>query len=199
MRVHSILFMVVITFCLCFYACSTHVPVVAKDDQNKNAVNVIALLPVENHTADTKASKILRAKLSDELRFKGYPQLAPDLIDSKLMSLTGGKELKKNDVIPPKVIEELLGADAAMYCSLMESKTSTTLFYAPVTVSVQCKLRSTKTGETLWNAQYKSTSRSFDLIRSRLKMKSYGDLEATVDEVVGKVMETLPYGPKLRG
>jgi hypothetical protein len=30
-------------------------------------------------------------------------------------------------------------------------------------------------------------------------MKSSGDLEEALEEVVGKVMETLPYGPKLRG
>jgi len=148
---------------------------------------------------DSKTSKIARTKLYEELRFKGYSQIASDLIDSKLMPLTDGKEVKKNNAIPPKVIEELLGADGAMYCSLTESKTSTRFFYAPVTVSVHCVLRSTKTGETLWNAEYKSTNRSFDLIHSRLKMKSSGDLEAAMEEVVGKVMETLPYGPKLRG
>jgi hypothetical protein len=199
MRVHNTLIPVVILFCLSLFACSSDRSILVKNDPKQNTVNVIALLPVDNHTADIRASKMLRTKLDDELRFKGYPQIAPDLIDRKLMPLTGGKEFTKNDVIPPKVIEELLGADAAMYCSLQESKTSTTLFYAPVTVSIRCELRSTKTGETLWNAQCKSTNRSFDLIRTRLKMKSLGDMEAVLEEVVGKVMETLPYGPKLRG
>jgi hypothetical protein len=97
------------------------------------------------------------------------------------------------------MIDELLGADAAMYCSMQQSKISTRFFYSPVTVSVRCELRSTKTGEALWNAQYKSTNTSFDLIRTRLEMKARGDLEASLEEVVGKVMETLPYGPKLRG
>ena len=30
-------------------------------------------------------------------------------------------------------------------------------------------------------------------------MKTAGDLEAVLEEVVGQVMESLPYGPKLRG
>jgi len=197
MRVPAILFAVVITICLSLSACSSQRPV-SKNDPNQNAVNTIVVLPVQSDAADTKASKILRNKLSDEIRFKGYPQIAPDLVDSKLLPLTGGNELKKNDVVPPKVIEELLGADAAMYCSL-QSKTSAGIFYAPVTVSVRCELRSTRTGETLWNAQYRSTNRSFDLFSTRLKMKSRGDLEAALEEIVGKVMDTLPYGPKLRG
>jgi hypothetical protein len=200
MRAHNILFATaLITFCLCLSACSSHAPVVLKSDQNPNAVNVIALLPVEGNVADTKALQMLRTKLSNELRFKGYSQIASDLVDSKLIPLTDDKDVIKNKVIPPKAIEELLGADGAMYCSLKESKTSTGLFYAPVTVSVRCELRSTKTGETVWNDQSQATNRSFDLIRTRLKMKSNGDLEAALEEVVGKVMETLPYGPKLRG
>lgn len=199
MRARHILYVALITVYASLSACSFFAPAGLKSDQKPSAVNVIALLPVKSNSADTKASKMLWTKLSEELRFKGYPQIASDLIDSKLMPLTGDKEVKQNDVIPPKVIEELLGADGAMYCSLQESKTSTRLFYAPVTVSVRCELRSTKTGETLWNAQHKSTSRSFDVIRARLKMKSRGDLEAVLEEAVDKVMETLPYGPKLRG
>ena len=200
MRAHNILFAsALITFCLCLIACSSHAPVVLKSDQNPSAVNVIALLPVEGNVADTKALQMLRTKLSNELRFKGYSQIASDLIDSKLIPLTDDKDVIKNKGIPPKAIEELLGADGTMYCSLKESKKSTGLFYAPVTLSVRCELRSTKTGETVWNDQSQATSRSFDLIPTRLKMKSTGDLEAALEEVVSKVMETLPYGPKLRG
>lgn len=200
MRANKILFVLaLLTFCLCLFACSSNAPVVLKSDQNPSGLNVIALLPVEGNVADTIALQMLRTKLSNELRFKGYSQIASDLIDSKLTTLTDDKDVIKNKGIPPKAIEELLGADGAMYCSLKENKTSTGLFYAPVTVSVRCELRSTKTGETVWNDQSQATSRSFDLIRTRLKMKSSGDLEAALEEVVGKVMETLPYGPKLRG
>lgn len=198
MRIQKIFFTAVIALCLGLTACSSHGPAVAKNDANQTAVNMIALMPVQNNTADARVSKMLRTKLSDELRFKGYPQVALDLIDLKLMPLTGGQELKNHNVIPPKMIEELLGADAAMYCSLMESKTSKKFFYAPVTVSVRCELRSTKTGEAIWDAQHKATGRSFDVIGKRLEMKSLGDLETVTEEVVGKVMETLPYGPKLR-
>lgn len=200
MRALNILFAsALINFYLCFSACSSNAPIVLKGNQNPSAVNTIALLPVEGNVADSIALQMLRTKLSNELRFKGYSQIASDLIDSKLTTLTDDKDVIKNKGIPPKAIEELLGADGAMYCSLKESKISTGLFYAPVTVSVRCELRSTKTGETVWNDQSQATSRSFDLICTRLKMKSNGNLEAALEEVVGKVMETLPYGPKLRG
>lgn len=198
MSIQKIFFMAGIVFCLGLAACSSHGPAATKNDAQQLAVNMIAVLPVQNNTADARVSKMLRTKLSDELRFKGYPQVDLDLVDRKLAPLTGGGELKSNAVIPPKMIDDLLGADAALYCSLMESTTSKKFFYAPVTVSVRCELRSTKTGETLWGAQHKATGRSFDVIGKRLEMKSLGDLETVTEEVVGKVMETLPYGPKLR-
>jgi len=199
MRAHNISVAAIFAVCLGLSACTFIAPTTPKNDRNTPVVNIIALLPVESDTADTKAIKMLRSKLSEELRFKGYLQIASETIDSKLMPLTGSSETKKNTAISPKAIEELLGADGAMYCTLFENQSSTRLFYAPVTVAVRCELRSTKTGESLWNAQYRSTSRSFDLFRTRLKMKSSGGLEEALEEAVGKVMESLPYGPKLRG
>jgi len=198
MSIKKIFFTAVVAFCLGLTGCSSHGPAATKNDAQQMAVNMIAVLPVQNNAADARVSKMLRTKLSDELRFKGYPQVDLDLIDRKLAPLTGTGELKSHDVIPPKRIEELLGADAALYCSLMESKTSKKFFYAPVTVSVRCELLSTKTGETIWGAQHKATSRSFDVSGKRLEMKALGDLETVTEEVVGKILETLPYGPKLR-
>jgi len=142
MKIHDMALIAAAAICLCLPACSSQKAETKKDSDNK-AVNLIAILPVESNATDTKASKMLRAKLNDELRFKGYPQITSEMVDSKLAPLTGDKELRKNDVIPPKVLEELLGADAAMYCSL-KSREATGMFYTPVTVSVQCKLRSTR-------------------------------------------------------
>jgi len=200
MRAYNISVAVIFAVCLGLPACTFIAPATPKNDRNAPVVNIIALLPVESDKADTNATKkMLRSKLSEELRCKGYSQIASEIIDSKLMSLTGSYETKKNTVIPPKTIEALLGADGAMYCTLLENQSSTRLFYAPVTVAIRCELRSTKTGESLWNAQYRATSRSFDLFRTSLKMKSSGGLEEALEEAVGKVMESLPYGPKLRG
>ncbi|MRR17472.1 MAG: hypothetical protein EG826_13545 [Deltaproteobacteria bacterium] len=200
MRAHHISFAVICAVCFALSACALIAPATApKNEQKTPVVNIIALLPVESNTADTKAIKMLRTKLSEELRFKGYSQIASETIDSKLEPLTGNDKLKKSRAIPPQAIEELLGADGAMYCTLLENQSSTRLFYSPVTVAVRCELRSTKSGESLWNAEYRSTSRSFDLFRTDLKMKSVGGLEEALEEAVGKVMESLPYGPKLRG
>ena len=199
MKVRLVFFALIMMLCLGLCACSSRSPETLKNDADPKTANLVALLPVENQTGDARASKMLRLKISDELRFKGYPQVAIEVIDNRLAALAGAKEAGKNDAIAPGVIREMLGADSAMYCCLMESKAAKKIFYTPVTVSVRCELRSTATGETLWNAQGKSTGRSFDLRGKTLDMKAAGDLEAVLEEVVGQIMETLPYGPKLRG
>jgi hypothetical protein len=199
MKVRLVFFALVMVLGAGLCACSSRSGETIKNDADQKAVSLVALLPVDNQTGDDRASRMLRLKLSDELRFKGYPQVDIDLIDSRLAALTGDKKTGENDAVAPGAIREMLGADAAMYCCLMESKAAKKIFYTPVTVSVRCELRSTATGETLWNAQGKSTGRSFDLRSKTLDMKAAGDLEAVLEEVVGQIMETLPYGPKLRG
>lgn len=199
MRLDQFLLTGLLIFCLGLMSCSSRAQVASDANSKQDVVNIIALLPIRNSSLDVQVSQMLRAKLNDELRFKGYLTESPDVIDGKLMLLNGGKELGNINAVSSKTIEEILGADAAMYCSLIESKTSAGIFYTPVTVSVRCELRRASSGETIWDAQYKSTGRSFDLIGIRLKMKSQGALEAVLEEVAGKIIETLPYGPQLRG
>jgi len=170
-----------------------------KENFEKSTAKVIAVLPVDNKTTDAQASQLLRAKVLDELYFKGYTRLPLELIDKKLELLYSSEKKGEAGIIAPHVIKELLGADAVMYCTLNEGKRTGILFYAPVTVAASCELRSTQDGDVLWNAQYKSTSRNFDFTSKRLEMKSYETFENLIDEVVNKVMETLPDGPNLRG
>jgi hypothetical protein len=176
-------------------SCSSRDEILLNESQNQNSVNVIALMPVENKTQDTRLPAMLKTKISELLKFKGYPQVASDV---------SGRESKafgdaRDAMMKMQVATGMLKPDAAMYCTLKESHSSTTLFYAPATVALGCELRSLKTGDTLWKADHKSTSRSFDLIRIRLKMKTEGALEEALEEAVGKVIESLPYGPGLRG
>ena len=179
--------------------CISRAPQTVKQEFEKSATKVIAVLPVNNKTLDVKAPQLLRSKVLDHLYFKGYPKLLPEVIDSKLEALYKGKKNDGAGFVAPQVLKELVGADAVMYCTLSEGKRKVGLFYAPVTMAARCELRSTQTGEILWNAEYKSTSRNFDITGKRLEMKSLEAFESVMEEVVNKVMETLPDGPNLRG
>lgn len=179
--------------------CASKSPHSMKTDFEKNTTRLIAVLPVDNKTTDSKAPQLLRSKIIDELYFKGYTKLPLELIDKKLELLYKNREKRGAGIIAPYVIKELVGADAVMYCTLTEGKRSTGLFYAPVTIAASCELRSTQTGEVLWAAQDKSTSRNFDFTSKRLEMKSYETFETVIEEVVNKVLETLPDGPNFSG
>jgi hypothetical protein len=179
--------------------CASKSPQALKKDFEKSMARVIAVLPVDNKTPDSKAPQLLRSKILDELYFKGYTKLPLELIDKKLELLYSSEKKSGEGVVAPNVMKELVDADAVMYCTLTDGKRTAGLFYAPVTVAARCELRSTQTGEVLWNAQYKSTSRCFDFTSKRLEMKSFESFETVIEEVVNKVLETFPDGPNLKG
>ena len=179
--------------------CSSKAPYTLIQDYDPNWAKIIAVLPVENKSADSKAPQLMRSKVLDELYFKGYVKLPLEVIDKKLEPLYINIAKGSAGIIAPQVLKDLVGADAAMYCTLTEDTKSLSLFYVPVTIAATCQLRSTQTGEVLWSAHYKSTSRNFDFTRKGLERKSCETFENVVDEVVSKVMETLPDGPNLHG
>lgn len=188
-----------VVFTLIIAGCSSQSPYNMKKDNDQNAAKVIAVLAVNNKTADSKASVLLRSKILEELYFKGYTKVSPEFIDMKLEPLYGKESKGVAGIVAPQVLKDLVGADAVMYCTLIESKRSVGWFYAPVSIAVRCELRSTQTGEVIWSAEYKSNSRNFDIIGNRLEIKSRAAFEEVMAEVVNKVMETLPDGPKLQG
>jgi hypothetical protein len=181
-----------------FTGCVSQTQNIAKNDFEKPTAKVIAVLPVDNKTTDFKASQLLRLKVLDELYFKGYSKLPLEVIDKKLEPLHTIENNNVAGVVAPPVIKGLVGADAAMYCTLTEGNRKTNLFYLLVTVAARCELRSTQTGEVIWKAQHKITSRNFNLPGKSLELKSYEAFEPLIEHVVNNILETLPDGPNLK-
>ena len=188
-----------IVMSLMISGCSAKTQYTLKPNYDQNPAKIIAVLPIENKTLDGETSQLLRSKLFEELYFKGYPKLPLDIIDKKLASLYANGAKESAATIAPQALKDLVGADAGLYCTLMEGNKSEKLFYVPITIAIRCELRSTQTGEVLWNAQGESTSRNFDFTHNGLERKSHEVLETVIDEVINKVMKTLPDGPNLRG
>jgi hypothetical protein len=176
-------------------------PYALKPNYDQNPAKIIAVLPVENKTVDDngKTSQLLRNRLFEELYFKGYPQLPLDLIDKKRESLNTNGAKGSAVAVAPQALKDLVGADAGLYCTIMEGHKPEKLFYSSVTIAILCELRSAQTGQIIWEAQGESTSRNFDFTHKGLERKSHEILETVIEEVVTKVMKTLPDGPKLRG
>jgi len=196
MKIFKFPFYLAIIVSLIIAGCSSQLPYKAKND---NVAKIIAVMAVDNKTSDSRASVLLRNKIINELYLKGYTKVFPEIIDKKLEHLYNKASKGSYGIVAPQVVQELVGADAVMYCSLVESKRSVGWFYAPVSVAVRCELRSAQTGEVIWSADNKSNSRNFDVTGNRLEIKSLAAFEEVMEEVVIKVMETLPDGPKLQG
>src|SRR5574340_1645612 len=109
-----------LVFLLC--GCGPKVPHTIIPDYGKTKIRLVALLPVDNKTNDQVAARMLREKLLEELYFKGYPKIPLKVIDEKLLTRDTENMNKSVGNIPPKVIGELLGVDAVLYCTLDESK-----------------------------------------------------------------------------
>jgi hypothetical protein len=176
--------------------CSSQPPYKVKND---NVAKIIVVMAVDNKTTDSKASVLLRNKIINELYLKGYTKVSPEIIDKKLGPLYSEVGKGSYGIVAPHVVNELVGADAVMYCALIESNRLVGWFYAPVSIAVRCDLRSAQTGEVIWSAEYKSNSKNFDITGNRLEIKSRAAFEEVMDEVITKVIETLPDGPKLQG
>ena len=200
MKIFNFHLYLLIVMSLIISGCSTKSPYILNPNYDQNSTRIIAVLPVENKTVnDGKTSQLLRSRLFEELYFKGYPKLPLDIIDKKLESLYANGTKENAATVTPQALKDLVGADAGLYCTLMEGSKPEKLFYSPITIAIHCELRSAQTGEVLWNAQGESTSRNFDFTHKGLERKSHETLEAVIEEVVNKVMKTLPDGPNLRG
>jgi|LSQX01.2.fsa_nt_gb hypothetical protein len=195
------LYLSVLLVCFLLVACGHNKkasPLSLKPEKTKPMPSSIAVLPVINHVADPVIGQIVRQRLIDELFFKGYPKISTRIIDERLARIYEGKPVS-SEAVPPMTVGELMGVDGVLYCRITEMKTKYRPMYAPTRVELSFEMRSTKTGETLWQAKQDASTRNFGFTRRGLEMKSFQDYEAAIGEIFKKVMKTFPEGPDAVG
>ena len=190
----SRLFELVIVLSL-ILGCASKITDMVNSDHGKSSTRLIAILPVNNRTANVKAGQMLREAVLNELYFKGYPKIPLNVVDDKLSKIYKDELDSERVNIPPKAVGEILGVDAVLYATLDNCSTSYTFVYAPTRVSVVFELRSAKTGETLWNSKYSTVKRNYGISREQLELASCQVFEPAIQEVVAKAMSTFPDGP----
>jgi hypothetical protein len=176
--------------------CAGKIPHVLAPDYGKMGTRLVAVMPVRNLESDAGTASVLRAKLIEELYFKGYPKVPPQWIDERLAGLPAGGG--KGELSPP-LLGELLKVDAVLYTTLKEGLKPVTLVYSPVAVDVEFELKSAKTGESLWRTRYRAVYRNYGLSRKSLELKSSQVYEPAIQEVLTRALETLPDGPDAIG
>jgi hypothetical protein len=160
----------------------------------KPVIRLIAVLPVDNRSADPLAARVLRERVLQEIYHRGYPKVPLAVVDEKL-----SKNYKDAARIAPRIAGDLMGVDAVMYCTLLDWRTSFFYVYARTSVSARFELRSAKTGETLWKAGHEVGKRNYDITRERLEMESLQAYEPAIHEIVDIALKTFPDGPDFIG
>jgi hypothetical protein len=176
--------------------CTALIPHAIIPDFDKRGTRLIAVMPVKNSTSDSKPAEMLRAKLVEELYFKGYPRIPLRVIDEKI---AGMSFLDSGGQVSPQLVGELLKVDAILYTTLNESRMGSSIISASTVAEAEFELFSVKTGESLWRVRHRVVYRNYGFTRKHLELKSSRVYETAIQEVVTRVLETLPDGPYAGG
>jgi hypothetical protein len=174
--------------------CSSRAKPVSIPGYVERGIRIIVVMPVKAPTVDPKVVRLMRDRILETLYFKGYPRIPLGLVDGTLAKVYD-KVPESGADIPPQAVRTLLNADAVLYVTVNELRTSTALLYAATIISATFELRDGKTGETIWKAQPQNVERSFDVTTQRLERTVYQVLEPTLQAMVEQALQGLPDGP----
>jgi hypothetical protein len=174
--------------------CAGKIPHMLVPDYGKKGTRLVAVLPVRNLESDTGTASVLRAKLIEELYFKGYPKIPPQWIDERLATVPAG-----GGNLSPQLLGEMLNVDAILYTTLKEGMKPVTLIYSRVAVDAEFELKSARTGESLWRVRYRVVHRNYGFSRKNMELKSSLVYEPAIQELLTHALETLPDGPDAIG
>jgi len=192
----KILLLYVILSLFLFTGCGSKKTSTLKQAPPPAIPQMIAVVPVINYAGDPLISRIVRQKVIDNLYFKGYPKIEARTIDERLARLYGDMNFA-SESISPAIIGDLTGADAVLYCSVREMKTSYHFMYARTYVELSFEIRSTKGGETIWQTKQNSSEKNFGFSKKSLENKASISYETVIDDIFEKVMGKFPESPSL--
>lgn len=114
----------------------------------------ILVLPPINESTAADAKDYYSTTIAEPLSLSGYYVLPIEVV-SDILKNEGIYDTETLISIPPGKFKEFFGADAVMYITIRKWDTSYYVIGGNVTVSLDFLLRSTTTGEDLW--QYEGT------------------------------------------
>jgi hypothetical protein len=179
-----------------FVGCAATIPHMIISDFDKRETRLIAVMPIKYSSSDPICAEMLRAKLAEELYFKGYPRIPLRVIDEKI---AGVSFVGSVDRVSPQLVGEMLKVDAVLYPTLNESRMGSSILSASTVAEAEFELFSAKTGEILWRVRHRAVFRNYGFTRKHLELKSSLVYEPVIHEVVTRVLETLPDGPYTGG
>lgn len=117
----------------------------------------IVVLPPLNNSPDVNATYSVLAQVSYPLAEAGYYVMPVALVDEtfKQNGLSNAADIHAVD---GKKLQEIFGADAALYVTVKNYGASYTVINSVVTVTAEAKLVDLKTGAVLWSGEASANS-----------------------------------------
>ena len=111
----------------------------------------ILVVPVTNKSVDVNAPDYFLATISRPLAERGYYVFPVNMVRS-VLSDDGLSDADMVHAGDPRRLGELFGADAIMYISIERWDAKYVVLNTTVTVELNYRLKSSRTGEELWNS-----------------------------------------------
>jgi hypothetical protein len=117
----------------------------------------ILILPPLNESPDVKATYSMLSQMSYPLAEAGYYVLPVALVDETLKQngMTAAADIH---AIAPAKLQEIFGADAALYVTVSKYGSVYTVINSAVVVTANAKLIDLKSGELLWSGTASASS-----------------------------------------
>nr|MBP8173493.1 DUF799 family lipoprotein [Aeromonadaceae bacterium] len=112
----------------------------------------ILVLPPQNHTTDIKATNGLYAQVTMPLAESGY-YVYPVAVVNETFRQNGVQQPAEIQALPAKKLQQIFGADAALYIDIKEYGTSYLVLSSDTRVTASAKLVDLRTGKLLWEGQ----------------------------------------------
>jgi len=142
----------------------------------------ILVLPPINETTAADAKEYYSTTIAEPLSFSGY-YVFPIEVISEIMKNEGLYDTEAILNLPPDKFKEYFGADAVMYIWIKKWSTSYYVVGGNVSVSIRSAIKSTTTGEDLW--QYEGT-----IIEDTTVTSSGGGLAGLAVAIVATAVKT---------
>ena len=119
----------------------------------ENPVSILVLPPI-NRTTAADAKEYYATTIAEPLSLSGYYVL-PIEVTSDILKMEGIYDTELLLNTPPQKFKTHFGADAVLYTTIEKWNVAYMVIASNLTVSVDCMLKSSTSGETLW--KYKGT------------------------------------------
>lgn len=158
MTISSLMKAAVLVALACLPACKTSPPVPDYEKFYAQAPFTVVVPPVRNQTADAEAPRFFLATMTKPLVDRGY-YVIPVEVTSEILAAEGLDEGALDGVVP-KSYADYFGADAVLFVTLTKWDTVYAVLASSVSVAMEYRLVSTRTGEVLWQTAHEQVIQS---------------------------------------